>query len=267
MLRNCLKPLFTLLISLFLSTAVSAQSDTLRGISTFTLDRLGNCYAVKNGNEIVKLDANGIQQNSNSRRDLGTPDLIDATDPLRILVFYKDFGYISILDNRLSKQNDINLRMMNIATPTLIAGANDGGLWVFDMESVQLIKIDINLNQSKINVDIRQLLNKSIKPLRMEVSTNFLCLADEHDSYIFDQFGTYSGTLRGIAAAPLYQLNDNILVTGDSASISKRDLKLVMSEQKLSGSIGSDILKTMTAGEKSWQLNNKGELTRSEKKP
>ena len=182
MLRNCLNPFFTLLISLFLSTAAFGQNDTIKSVSTFTLDRLGNCYAVKNGNEIVKLDANGVQQNSNSRRDLGTPELIDATDPLRILVFYKDFGYISILDNRLSKQNDINLRMMNIASPTLIAGANDGGIWVFDIETVQLYKIDINLNQSKINVDIRQLLNKTIKPVKMEVSTNYLCLADEHDS-------------------------------------------------------------------------------------
>jgi len=252
---------------LFLSTAAFGQNDTIKSVSTFTLDRLGNCYAVKNGNEIVKLDANGVQQNSNSRRDLGTPELIDATDPLRILVFYKDFGYISILDNRLSKQNDINLRMMNIASPTLIAGANDGGIWVFDIETVQLYKIDINLNQSKINVDIRQLLNKTIKPVKMEVSTNYLCLADEHDSYVFDQFGTYSGTLKGIGAAPLYQLNDNQLSTGDSTGISKRDLKLVMSEQKLSGSLGSDISKMMVAGEKSWQLNNKGELTRSEKKP
>jgi hypothetical protein len=248
-------------------TTVSAQNDSINNISSFTLDRLGNCYAIKNGYEIIKMGPDGKVLNSNSRRDLGTPDLIDATDPLRILVFYRDFAYISIYDNRLSKQNDINLRIMNISSPTLIASANDGGIWVFDMETMQLYKIDINLNQSKINVDIRQLLNKTIKPVKMEVSTNYLCLADEHDSYIFDQFGTYSGTLKGIGAAPLYQLNDNQLSTGDSTGISKRDLKLVMSEQKLSGSLGSDISKMMVAGEKSWQLNNKGELTRSEKKP
>ncbi len=267
MLRYCLNPLFALLISLFLSTAVLAQSDTIKGISNFTLDRLGNCYAVKNGSEIIKLDANGTILNSNSRRDLGTPDIIDATNPLRILVFYKDFGFISILDNQLSKQNDINLRLMNIASPTLVAGANDGGIWVFDSETVQLFKIDINLNQSKINVDIRQLLNQTIKPMRMEVSTNFLCLADEHSSYIFDQFGTYSGMLKGIGAAPLYQLNDNLLTTGNKNGISKRDLKLFLSEQMLSGSISSDICKTMIVEEKTWQLNIRQELTRSEKKP
>lgn len=267
MLRNCLKPLFSLLISLFLWTAVSAQNDSINNISSFTLDRLGNCYAIKNGYEIIKMGPDGKVLNSNSRRDLGTPDLIDATDPLRILVFYRDFAYISIYDNRLSKQNDINLRIMNISSPTLIASANDGGIWVFDMETMQLYKIDINLNQSKINIDLRQLLNKSIKPLRMEVSTNFLCLADDHDSYIFDQYGTYSGTLKGITAAPLYQLNDNILTTGDSTGISQRDLKLVMSEQKQAGNVSSDIVKMQVVGDKIWQLNKKQQLTRREKNP
>jgi hypothetical protein len=101
----------------------------------------------------------------------------------------------------------------------------------------------------------------------MEVSTNFLCLADDHDSYIFDQYGTYSGTLRGIAAAPLYQLNDNILTTGDSLGISQRDLKLVMSEQKQAGNVSSDIVKMQVAGDKIWQLNKKQQLTRREKNP
>ena len=252
---------------MFLTSSVFAQNDTLRGISNFTLDRLGNCYAIKNATEIIKIDGNGKLLNSNSRRDLGSVDLIDATDPLRILVFYKDFGVISILDNQLSKQNDINLRMMNIASPTLIAGANDGGIWVFDIETMQLNKIDINLNQSKINIDIRQLLNKSIRPVRIEVSTNFICLADDHDSYIFDQFGTYSGSLIGVGAAPLYQLTDNLLSTGDSTGISERDLRLVMSEQKQIGSMGSDVTKLMVSGEKKWQLNNKQELTLREKKP
>ena len=252
---------------MFLTSSVFAQNDTLRGISNFTLDRLGNCYAIKNATEIIKIDGNGKLLNSNSRRDLGSVDLIDATDPLRILVFYKDFGVISILDNQLSKQNDINLRMMNIASPTLIAGANDGGIWVFDIETMQLNKIDINLNQSKINIDIRQLLNKSIRPVRIEVSTNFICLADDHDSYIFDQFGTYSGSLIGVGAAPLYQLTDNLLSTGDSTGISERDLRLAMSEQKQIGSMGSDVTKLMVSGEKKWQLNNKQELTLREKKP
>lgn len=252
---------------MFLTSSGFAQNDTLKGISNFTLDRLGNCYAIKNATEIIKIDGNGKLLNSNSRRDLGAVDLIDATDPLRILVFYKDFGVISILDNQLSKQNDINLRMMNIASPTLIAGANDGGIWVFDIETMQLNKIDINLNQSKINIDIRQLLNKSIRPLRIEVSTNFICLADDHNSYIFDQFGTYSGSLIGVGAAPLYQLTDNLLSTGDSTGISERDLRLVMSAQKQSGSMGSDVTKLMVSGEKKWQLNDKKELMLREKKP
>src|ERR1700739_4560076 len=74
------KPLFT----------IKAKSDS------FTTDNLGNTYIIK-GDEIRKYSQTGDLLKIFSNNTTGKITSVDATNPLRILVFYKDFATILII--------------------------------------------------------------------------------------------------------------------------------------------------------------------------
>src|SRR5688500_1993390 len=67
----------------------------------FTTDPLGNIYLVK-GAEVVKYNASGIRTARYSNLQLGDVATIDAMNPLKILLHYRDFQQLVFLDNQLS---------------------------------------------------------------------------------------------------------------------------------------------------------------------
>src|SRR5436190_16778523 len=88
----------------------------------FSVDALGNIFLV-NGPEILKLDEKGVFLSKFSKRDYGNITSLDTRDPLRLLVFYKSFGIMRTLENKLSEQSVIDLRTLEVKDPTLICSA------------------------------------------------------------------------------------------------------------------------------------------------
>lgn len=65
-------------------------------------DNLGNAYLI-DGATINKVDSIGVLQKSFSNKNFGAITSADATNALRIILFYKDFNRIITLDNTLSE--------------------------------------------------------------------------------------------------------------------------------------------------------------------
>src|SRR5436190_11763399 len=109
-------------ISLFfivLAIVAQAQSDTLfRTLRTitgdivgFTVDNLDNIYLLSSTNEVKKLNANGDSVAVfNDVKKFGQVTLIDVSNPLKVLLYYKDFATVVILDRFLAVRNIIDLR-------------------------------------------------------------------------------------------------------------------------------------------------------------
>src|SRR5687768_4036966 len=66
-----------------------------------TTDDLGNAYMVEK-NELKKYSAEGILLATYSNNNLGDLTVVDASDPLKLLLFFKDLSKIIFLDNTLS---------------------------------------------------------------------------------------------------------------------------------------------------------------------
>src|ERR1700761_3292099 len=75
-------------------------SKTIHGdIVDFNTDNLGNIYVITKDNLLEKLDANGDSiAVFNDVRHFGKIWTIDVTNPLKILVFYREFATIVVLD-------------------------------------------------------------------------------------------------------------------------------------------------------------------------
>lgn len=259
-----MKKVLTLLF-VIASTLAYSQVEVAKNIKDFSVDALGNCYAIRN-NEIIKINRDGKIVSSNSRRDQGIPTSIDAIDPLRILVLFKDFGVISRYDNFLGSQPDIDMRQYGIYDAQLIAGTNDGGVWIFDRGTNQLFKINPDLNKNLLTIDLRQILYKEISPKMIRISANWMVLQSEKEVFVFDQFGTYVRTIPIDNKPTVFQLNLDELVMGDSSIVTSQKLNLISPPTKLDIALPLNQVKSIVTEDNIWSLLTNTQLIRQNKK-
>lgn len=115
------------------------------------VDHLGYLYVV-NDSEIAKFNLNGEKISSFSKSMFGAITQIDVSDPLRILVFYRDFNQILFLNRELSEiGNEIDLFQFSDNETELVCSSQKGGFWLFNSTDNQAIHISSKgekINQS-----------------------------------------------------------------------------------------------------------------------
>ena len=137
---------------------------------TFEVDNLGNIYLINNDNQLRKLNANFDSTASfNDTRRFGTLTSIDVSNPLKILLFYKDFSTVLVLDRFLNNINVIDLRKQGILQISSIATSYDNKIWCFDEIDNKLKKIDDNGDIVFESTDFRMLFDNvgTIKKLSL----------------------------------------------------------------------------------------------------
>ena len=126
---------------LILVQHLSAQKDssftlikTITGdIVEFTVDNLDNIYILNSRNQVKKLNSNGDSVAVyNDVRKYGQASLLDVSNPLKVLLYYKDFATIVVLDRFLNAVNTIDLRKQNIYQAKAIGQSYDNRIWVYD---------------------------------------------------------------------------------------------------------------------------------------
>jgi hypothetical protein len=170
-----------------------AQTDSINNVIDFSLDDFGNLYVAKKTSEFIKINSEGKVMRINSRKDLGVPTSINAENPLRILIFYREQGWLIVADNQLAFQFEIDLKRLGLTDPTLVANTFDGGIWVFDRGNGTLNKIMISPTgvQNTGTIDLRQILFTELNPQQLITDGNYVILSNDNTLYIFDRYGTY----------------------------------------------------------------------------
>jgi len=179
----------------FLFCLVANFTFSQNTCNSFLTDIQGNTYRFDN-NELIKEQKSTSTTFSYSNKLFGTLHSVDVSNPLRILLFYKDAQKIVITDNTLSAQNQkvISLEEANLFQTQAIANSKiDNGIWMYDQAEFQLIKIDPFLNRIIETGNLEQLLNlDSIKPIKMVEQGAFLYLQCENNGIlVFDIYGSF----------------------------------------------------------------------------
>lgn len=200
-------------------------SDSIPGISLISTDQLGNCYAAS-GSELMKLDINGKHLLTFSRKDYGNITQLDTRDPLRLLLFYRDFGVLRILDNQLGEQSVLDLRASGINDAGAVVSAIDDGLWIFDRISNQLLRYDSRLQQQRMALDLFQLLGHPVSATGLQAAGDWLLLTEEKQCYLFDRYGTFVKKFPLQERTSMIQLGEQTLNIGDSTGLHLIDLRL-----------------------------------------
>lgn len=206
---------FIFYILFFLAIHVNAQTDFkwMGKLDTecdkFAADQLGNIYII-NGQNIQKYNSNLQKIADYSNVYLGNISFIDVSDPLRILLYYREFNQVVWLDNYFQEiRSPVRLDDLGIEQAVLLCSSSLNGFWVFNQLNNQLQYFDMNLNKIHESISLNPLIGE-MRPIAMTEKNRMVYLNFPGTGILtFDQFGTYSRTL------PVFPDN-NFQVTDES---------------------------------------------------
>lgn len=157
------------------------------------VDNLDNLYIISSTGQVKKFGPKGDSIGVfNGVRAYGNLTAIDVTNPLKPLLFYKDFSYVVVLDRFLASRTAVNLRKYNVLQPSAIGLSYDNNIWVFDTYDNKLKKIDEAGNLLLQTDDFRSVFAQSFAPQRLMNENGFVYLADSASGvFVFDNYGTY----------------------------------------------------------------------------
>ena len=183
---------------------ISASNDSFKlekiipgTFSLMDVDILNNVYLVTTGNQLKKYNPAGDSMAVfNDVKKYGNPTLMDVSNPLKVLLYYKNYATVVMLDRLLSQRNSINFREKNIFSVKAIATSYDNNIWLFDEQDYKLKKIDEEGKLLQESTDWRVLMDAVPSPATIIDNNNFVYLYDTAKGfYIFDYYGTYKNNL------------------------------------------------------------------------
>lgn len=188
-----------IIVFLFIQSICHAQADTSlplykivgNNIADFTTDNLGNIYLLTNNNQLKKLNPNGDSVAVfNDVRRFGKLYQLDASNPLKILLYYKDFSTVVALDRFLNIRNTIDLRRLNLYQVKTIGQSFDNGIWVYDELEAKLKRVADDGTIKEQTGDFRQQLEDAPTPNYITDQERLVYLYDStRGLLVFDYFG------------------------------------------------------------------------------
>lgn len=196
--------LFYCLIFLFVS-GIKAQDDSLFKlikkinfpVYSFSVDNIGGLYVITSDNQLKKYNDQGDSVGVfNQVTKYGKLAYVDAENPWKTILYYKDFSTIVLLDKYMNVITAINLRKLNIFRVQAVTTSYDNNIWIFDEQDNTLKKIDDNGNILSQTVDFRLLFDAAPDPEKIIDRDGFVYLYDPQKGiYIFDYYGSFKSKL------------------------------------------------------------------------
>lgn len=160
-------------------------------VKFFTTDNLGNAYVIT-GNQLLRFNQDGKPSLNFSESTLGELRSVDASDPLKTILFYPDFGRLILLNSQLAVQSAVHLKEIGIYQPMLACGSAYGGYWIFDRQDFQLKKVDLNLRIAFQSGEMMNVTGINVNPDFITEYNGSVYLKDPRNGlFVFDRFGTY----------------------------------------------------------------------------
>lgn len=186
-------------------------NTTFKG-NQLTTDQFGYYYEISD-TEIKKYSQKGEIYRTYSNNVLGVIANVDVSNPYKILVYFRDFTKVLILDNFLSPTSEvIDLTTIDLDATTLVCRSYNDGAWYYNALNFELIRKDQELQTTNNSGNIANLLGKNIQPNYLMEYNNKVYLADTINGIlVFDIYGTYLKTIP-IYGIDYFQVKDKYIL-------------------------------------------------------
>ncbi len=241
---------------------VSTKTYNTDFITDFTTDNFGSIYIITSTHQLKKFNSNGDSVSAiNDIRRFGAITSIDATNPLKVLLYYKDFSKLAVLDRLLNVRNAIDLRKLNIFQVQAYTVSYDNNIWLYDELDGRLKKID---DQGKILLetnDFRQIFDKAPTPTQLYDRDGMLYVYDPLQGLSsIDYYGALKNNLQIKNLKDLQVIDKNTIIGRDSTHIilyKPATLQVFSFQASLPW---HQLKKLRFDGQKVYALNNQGVL-------
>jgi len=188
-------PVFLFLFSITVKAQKAAPYKLIAVIKgdviDFAVDNLDNVYVLTSTDQLKKYNATGDSVAVfNNVKKFGKVSTVDVSNPLKVLLYYKDFSTIVVLDRLLAVRNTIDLRQQNIFQVNAIGQSYDNNIWLYDEGDSKLKKINEEGKSLLETVDFRLLFDKAPRIKNIYDQDGFVYLYDpELSVFVFDYYG------------------------------------------------------------------------------
>lgn len=227
---------------------------------SLSTDQFGFYYEIKN-TEINKYSKAGKLDCSYSNNVLGVIASVDVSNPQKIVVYFRDFTKILILDNELSPTSEvIDLTQLELDETNLVCRSYNDGIWYYDPVRFELIRKDQELTTTNTSGNLANVLNVNIQANFLVEYNNRLYLNDPKNGVlVFDNYGTYLKTI------PLYgllsfQVKDKFLIYANASGEIELYNFFTLDKTLVNSSKYQDVKAIRLEGNSLFILNKKNEL-------
>lgn len=155
-------------------------------------DNIQRLYIVTSDNTIIHYDKNNVELFRYSNRRRGNISDVNVSNPIKVLLYFRDFGNVVLLDNTLAPIQEFSLSELGYSDISAVGVSNDDGFWIYDPLRFRLRKI---LNNGQILFESANLIDYGIySPLIFKIieNGNKVILADTNKGfYVFNNFGQF----------------------------------------------------------------------------
>ncbi len=220
--------------------------------NSFEVDVYGNMFVVTAGNQFKKISPIGDSISVfNDVKRYGNPSLIDVSNPLKILLYYKNFATAVFLDRLLTLRGSLNFRTSGIFAAKAVATSYDNQIWLFDEQDFTLKKID---ELGKLLLSSNDLRNQiGVTPFASTIidRENVVYVYDINQGFfLFDYYGAYKKTIAvtgwenvNVSGTVLYGFKEGKLCVYNSATLIEKqyDLPTAFLKNKILKAIGGKL--------------------------
>lgn len=202
----------------------------------FMPDELGNLFALTKNGQLKKyntnLDSMGV---FNEIRRYGKLYSISADNPLRTVLYFKDYKTILVLDRLMQVVNKIDLRKSGIFQVNAVTQSYDNLFWVYDEQDSKIKKIDEEGKLVFATADLRLVFSEPILPSTIFDVGGYLYIYDEKNGlFIFDYYGALKNRIaflnwKGVhpVGKQIVGIKNNFLVTYTPGTIDTKEFLLL----------------------------------------
>jgi hypothetical protein len=231
-------------------------------ISDFEIDNLGHLYMLGAQQQIKKLSPSyDSMAVFNDLRNFGKLYSIDVSNPLKVLLFYRDFGTIIILDRFLNTRTILNLRKADIIQASSITQSYDNNIWLYDELESMVKKIDESGKVLTTSPDLRVIFDTPPQPQSLHDYNKYLYAYDSTKGLlVMDYFGAYKNKISFLGWKNLHGISQGIVATDAKGLVYYKPGTLNTKHQPLPISV-LDSKKIRIHNQQLFVLDNKGYLT------